>query len=249
MGILLQVPILSSSCTSKNFYNLSFRTEVGINTNMGIESLNRYIKKEKLKDNSNVRLEKLLNTLEEVVDDKMWKRVIALKRPNRNTYQGRAVMKAHKKAEQILHNVEKKENGCFTVKSETQNTSYSVKYKQDCISNCKVMYCQLCNICFHKYTCECIEFLIKSITCKHIHAVALHSKKYNKGEISSGNVIETKTNNNEEITNFLEERIIGVSQTVDEADEKQLVIQNAANYMNQMFNLEDNESFKGMYNV
>lgn len=64
---------------------------------MALESLNRYIKREKLKDNGNIRLEKLLNVLEEVVDDKMWKRIITLKRPNRNSYQGRAVVLAHKK--------------------------------------------------------------------------------------------------------------------------------------------------------
>lgn len=39
--------------------------------------------------------------------------------------------------------------------------------------NCK-SYCNSCNICYHSYSCDCSDFLIKQIICEHIHLVVLY---------------------------------------------------------------------------
>ncbi|ENN83136.1 hypothetical protein YQE_00503, partial [Dendroctonus ponderosae] len=50
-----------------------YRINAGINTNMALESLNRVLKYDTLSGNCNIRIEKLLDMLEELVADKMWK--------------------------------------------------------------------------------------------------------------------------------------------------------------------------------
>lgn len=176
---------------------------------MAIESLNRYIKKEKLQDMGNIRLDKLLGVLEEVVDDKMWKRIVAIKRPHRNTYQGRAVARAHKKAEELKTRVKEIGHGQFIVKSSTTDKYYNISYKQPCVSAlCREMLCEVCKVCIHKYSCECIEYKVKSMTCKHVHAVCMFESARlistaADNEAQNGSL---HIGNEEEICEFLNER-------------------------------------------
>lgn len=175
---------------------------------MAVESLNKYIKKDKLKDHSYIRLEKLLDVLEEVVDDKMWKRIIAIRRPNRNTYQGRVVAKAHKQAEKLKQSVEEKEKGHFIVKSLMTDKYYNISFKDHCtISNCREMFCEACSVCYHKYKCECVEYVIKSTTCKHVHAVALYKQSQVQDAIVNAQNVRCSTQeNSQEINDFMSEK-------------------------------------------
>lgn len=210
---------------------------------MAVESLNRYIKKDKLMDRCHIRLEKLLNVLEEVVDDKMWKRILSIKRPNRNTYQGRVVIKAHRKATSILNKIKQNEQSerWFTVESASGH--YNVIYQKTCNSDCREMYCQACHVCMHKYKCECVEYTVKNTTCKHVHAVAIYE---NKVEALNQTSDLPPSENDHEITNFLMERNTGPPIIISEEQKRNLVLQNAFNYMNQMSNL-DEDSFKGKH--
>ncbi|KAJ8913351.1 hypothetical protein NQ315_008741, partial [Exocentrus adspersus] len=225
-----------------------YRSEVGINTNMALESLNRYIKKENLKAVGYIRLERLLDILEEVVDDKMWKRIVSFKRPHRNTYQGRAVVKAHKKAEKVKENVEEKGLGHFSVLSSSGDKYYNILYKKVCItSNCREMFCEACLVCIHKYSCECVEYLVKGITCKHVHAVAMFEKEKQKYVLDTAieehqeEPQEENTTIIEEIREFIQEREF--QHEVDSKERKQIVIEQASHYINSMFNL-DADGFK-----
>ncbi|XP_045473475.1 uncharacterized protein LOC123679937 [Harmonia axyridis] len=75
------------------------RVNTGIKTNMAIESLNKVLKHNKMRGNQNIRIEKLLDLLEELVNDKMWKKIIETERPTANSYQSRTNREAHLKAE------------------------------------------------------------------------------------------------------------------------------------------------------
>jgi DNA-binding HxlR family transcriptional regulator len=66
---------------------------------MSVESLNNFLKTNQLRRKTKVTTEKLLDTLEELVDIKMWHRILSFERPNAANYQDRVVIKAHKKAE------------------------------------------------------------------------------------------------------------------------------------------------------
>ena len=61
-----------------------------------------------------------------------------------------------------------------------------LKYKGSC--GCK-LYCKTCNACIHVYTCTCIDSMIHTTVCKHVHIVDLI---YNKSSThpSSDNQVD-----------------------------------------------------------
>ncbi|KAF7275536.1 hypothetical protein GWI33_011619 [Rhynchophorus ferrugineus] len=83
-----------------------YRVNAGINTNVAIESLNKLLKYDELKGHCNIRVEKLLDVLEEIVNEKVWKTIINTERPNFSSYQQRATMQGHKQAEEITYQIE-----------------------------------------------------------------------------------------------------------------------------------------------
>ncbi|XP_044746710.1 uncharacterized protein LOC123308201 [Coccinella septempunctata] len=155
------------------------RINVGINTNMAIESLHKVIKYNKMKGHQNLRIEKLLDLLEDLVNEKMWKRVIESERPNVNSYQSRVNREAHIKAEkEVLEKVVCLDSGEFKVfSSKVRDQFYIVDYNELCDDDCRTIYCDKCRICIHKYQCTCPEYTVKTALCKHIHAVALIEKR------------------------------------------------------------------------
>ncbi|XP_045473219.1 uncharacterized protein LOC123679777 [Harmonia axyridis] len=68
------------------------RVNAGINTNMAIESFNKVLKHNKMRGNQNIRIEKLLDSLEELVNDKMWKKIIETERPTANSYHSSVII-------------------------------------------------------------------------------------------------------------------------------------------------------------
>ncbi|XP_063921912.1 uncharacterized protein LOC135136511 isoform X3 [Zophobas morio] len=83
-----------------------YRKNAGINTNMAIESLNNLLKTNQLKSRTRVTTEKLLDTIEDLVEIKMWQRIFSIERPNANNYQDRIIIKAHKEAHRIKNKIE-----------------------------------------------------------------------------------------------------------------------------------------------
>ncbi|KAJ8915392.1 hypothetical protein NQ315_008279 [Exocentrus adspersus] len=155
------------------------RRNAGINTNMAIESLNKVLKYNKMKGQRNLRVEKLLDLLEELVDEKMWKTIVNTERPNANNYQHKITLEAHKKAEQMNGKVELlSENDHFKVEScSVSGKYYFVSFNEVCDEECRAGYCTKCKICLHRYRCQCPENAVKTIICKHIHAVALFEQR------------------------------------------------------------------------
>lgn len=112
---------------------------------MSLESMNCYLKEEKLNGKGNVRIEKLLDILEKMVEDKMWRRIIAFERPNSNNYQTRLVTEAHKKALDIhFDDIKEVGFGEFQVKSSKGETFYSVRFNEVCDTACRTMTCSEC---------------------------------------------------------------------------------------------------------
>ena len=56
----------------------------------------------------------------------------------------------------------------WSVQSADQNTI--VLENPSCPTNCHLL-CNECAICIHKYSCTCVDYLIKHTICKHIHLV------------------------------------------------------------------------------
>ena len=186
-----------------------FRKKSGINTNMAIESLNKVLKRNKLHSNENIRysnnvyclvtlfhykinnvhwrIEKLLDTLEDLVDETLWKRVLNIERPTGNHYQYRNIIRAHNKAEKMKNiEVQEPELGTFLVSSSSQTGKFSkVSVNHICDLECRNAYCKICKICVHSYECDCAEYTIKSTLCKHIHFVSLFESR--RSDFVAGN--------------------------------------------------------------
>ncbi|KAL1489218.1 hypothetical protein ABEB36_014151 [Hypothenemus hampei] len=97
---------------------LKYLLNAGINTNMALESLNKVLKYNKMKGQRNIRVDKLLDLLEGLVDDRMCKRIATIERPNANNYQHRVNIEEHRKAEsQLINKINIMEVGKFSVKS------------------------------------------------------------------------------------------------------------------------------------
>jgi hypothetical protein len=66
---------------------------------MSVESLDNFLKTNQLRRKTKVTIEKRLDTLEGLVDVKMWHRILSFERPNAANYQDRVVIQVHKKGE------------------------------------------------------------------------------------------------------------------------------------------------------
>lgn len=42
------------------------------------------------------------------------------------------------------------------------------------------MFCKMCKICLHTYECDCVEYAVKTSTCKHVQAVAMYKQEISK---------------------------------------------------------------------
>lgn len=122
-------------------------------------------------------------------------------------------------------------------------------------TNCREMFCEACKVCFHKYKCECVEYSVKSTTCKHVHVVAMYEQERQQfltasttEEVPSIENEILQTNDQKEISDFLGERSTAVNcnREISIEQKKSLVMEQALNYLNQMSGL-DNNSFAGIY--
>ena len=50
------------------------------------------------------------------------------------------------------------------------NNKLVVKGFERCQNTCRI-FCKRCNICWHQFTCSCLNKNIKKKFCEHIHAV------------------------------------------------------------------------------
>ncbi|KAL1488830.1 hypothetical protein ABEB36_014625 [Hypothenemus hampei] len=185
------------------------RLNAGINTNMAIENLNKVLKYNKMNGQRNIRIEKLLDLLEELVKEKMWKTIINSERPNANNYQHKVTVAAHKKAElQFQIEIELIDCGKFQVQSfSVSNKFYTVNSNALCDKDCRTVYCHQCKICIHRYKCNCPDNSVKTAMCKHIHAVALFEKRSESVLDTSQSSSQSKSqiDYQNELNHFIEE--------------------------------------------
>lgn len=146
----------------------------------------------------------------------MWKRLLAIERPNANNYQDRIIAKAHKLAAAIVKSTKIEQSGAFgefKVKSSKGDTFYTININQICEKQCRKLYCRVCKICIHRYKCTCPEYVVKNTLCKHIHLVRMYengsddaSMLDNCAEILGENSL-IKAQEQNEICEFVESKI------------------------------------------
>uniref|UniRef100_A0A6P7GKQ4 Uncharacterized protein LOC114343590 n=2 Tax=Diabrotica virgifera virgifera TaxID=50390 RepID=A0A6P7GKQ4_DIAVI len=151
-----------------------YRKELLINTNMYLESMHRIIKYEYLEGKKVKQLDKNIHNLMRYTRDKQVERLIKItkgKRTDRLT----AINSSHKVATNSKFDIESVEGSDefkkWTIKNTTNTKTYTVTEKT--INVCCMLSCQLCKICYHSYSCTCLDYFIKSNICQHIHYLCI----------------------------------------------------------------------------
>ncbi|KAI4469803.1 tc5 transposase dna-binding domain [Holotrichia oblita] len=228
------------------------RKNAGINTNMAIESFNNLLKTNQLNRKAKVTIEKLLDTIEDLVDIKMWQRILNIERPNANNYQDRIIIKAHRKAEAMKNdvNVFEKEEGKFYVKSSRGDNFYNIHLKQVCESECRTLFCRVCKICMHRYQCDCPEYTVRNTMCKHVHLVRMHEERKGTNFVldsvaeALGQHSQLKVHHQQEITQFIEKK--STEEVQDQVNRRSI---QEAHLFNWVKDLDDNSFETFMKNI
>ena len=82
----------------------------------------------------------------------------------------------HKNCESVTGIEEVSENEWVVPSASDSRKYYKVCQVSSVPCECKLI-CNICSVCVHMYTCNCPDFLIGNLSCKHIHAVHTAKKK------------------------------------------------------------------------
>lgn len=153
----------------KNVKNWAYcyRKNVGVNTNMFLESMHKTIKYFYLNGRKVKRLDKGLHAVLKYTRDKIIERLIKCTK-GKNSTAKREILKRHKSSLTSKFEIIDNDNN-WVLKS--NGNEYLIQ-KNIAVDKCCLLICQECDICVHAYTCDCSDFFIKSTICKHIHYIA-----------------------------------------------------------------------------
>ena len=152
----------------------SYRTGMGINTNMMVEAFHRVFKHNYLKGKYNKRVDNCLVNLMKYTRDKLFERLIKLTK-GKSTSKLKLIQDRHNRSKVLsFDNVQSIDDSKWLVKSETGSDTYTVsKMQHTCTDATCQLKCTQCSIpiCIHQYVCTCPDCLIHHTICKHIHLV------------------------------------------------------------------------------
>lgn len=134
--------------------------------------------------------------IKKLIKDKLWKRVIDIYRPNANNYKHKMIIKAHRMAEKVQEadTVTRVLGDSTKFNVRTENEFCTVKFNKVCENVCTPLYCIICKICIHHYSCDCSEFMVKNILCIHVHLVKMYEERMGISHVTD-NVAKTLEDN------------------------------------------------------
>ncbi|XP_011407648.1 PREDICTED: uncharacterized protein LOC100639460 [Amphimedon queenslandica] len=154
-----------------------YRGATTVNTNMAIESFHRLLKVCYLEKKQNRRVDHLLHILLKISRDKTFERLQKTQK-GKLSHRISEVNKRHRTAqnmnasEVIISNT----GATWRIKPtvpDSQEKFYTVEKISDaCSCSCRIR-CSTCDVCVHSYSCTCMDYLIHSTICKHIHLVEM----------------------------------------------------------------------------
>ena len=156
-----------------------YRQHTAVNTNMFVEAFHRVLKMVYLHHKRNRRVDVLLVTLLRISRDKAFERFHKME-TGKQTHRMCEINRRHKAAElmQLSNNcqVTTVSDIEWRVQSQSQqHIQYQIKQQND-HCECRVT-CSSCGVCPHNFTCTCLDSLLHSTVCKHIHFLVLTEKR------------------------------------------------------------------------
>ena len=139
---------------------------------MFCKALHRVFKYTYLKGKVNKRVDKCLVNLIKFNRDKTFERIKKVTK-GKLTQKLSMIQARHRNSLNLdCGSVTQSEENSLICKSEEGKINYTVILNsQRCDDSQCSLKCSNCNICVHTYTCSCVDFLLYSTICKHIHLV------------------------------------------------------------------------------
>ena len=160
----------------KQCWGFCYRVGDSINTNMFCESFHKVFKYQYLKGKYNKRVDSCLVNLIKYNRDKTFERLIKLTK-GKSTQRMRLMMERHNKSTEMsfdmLHRKQSDDSEStekWDVRSDNGKNTYIITVLRDvCNEKSCNLKCPDCFACCHVQHCTCPDFLLKNISCKHIH--------------------------------------------------------------------------------
>lgn len=157
----------------RKMWAFSYRTFIGLNTNMYLENLHKRIKYLYLNGVACLRMDVSINALFHLVRDLTFDRMIKVAKSKASNKILR-IRRSHTQSLQMSDAdvCEDRAVGGWTVKSATSRGHYWVqKVADNCPQKLCLLECRACCACVHTFRCSCPDNTIYLNVCKHIHKV------------------------------------------------------------------------------
>ena len=154
------------------------RCYTSVNTNMHIEAFHRLVKTVYFQQKQNRRVDALLNVLLKLARDKAFERLIKTEK-GKLTHKISEVNKRHTSAEKVSEctTVTSISQDHWTIKSAQGQSSYTIKKSSPQACSSCPLKCSHCGVCMHMYSCTCLDSILHSTACKHVHLVHMHMQQ------------------------------------------------------------------------
>ena len=153
-----------------------------VNTNMYLESFHRVLKIVYLEGKKNRRLDQLIHILLKLARNKAFEQVQKVHK-GKTTYRINEINRRHKESSKMISegcHLQSISNKEWKISSQTTSgRMYTVHLEnQSCPFSCKLR-CAACDVCIHMYNCSCVDSVVHTTICKHIHATCFLAKSTN----------------------------------------------------------------------
>lgn len=147
-----------------------YRIGTQTNTNMYIESFHNVLKTSYMDRKVNRRIDSLLDILLRVARDKVFERLIKVAKNGQSKKQHEISKRHCVLTNTLVPNDETDlKNGWRVPSSSDSDVYYHVMPAEE---NCDCrLRCHICKCCVHMYVCNCVDFAVHAVVCKHIHTV------------------------------------------------------------------------------
>ena len=157
----------------KKHWAYCYRTGLGINTNMHLESMHKKLKYSFFGGKDVKRLDVSVSCLMRMLLDYQFNRIISQEKGERSN-KFWVNRQRHLQGMDFQETISKTSSTSWAVLSSSGADIYNVQKtdRKKCCSN----ICELCDICIHVYRCECADNSVRMVICKHIHAIYNRTK-------------------------------------------------------------------------
>ena len=190
----------------KEKWGYYYRVGLDINITMFSEAFHRVFKHKYLKWKANKRVDKCLVSLIKFNRGKTFERIKKLTKGKLTQKVSTIQARYRNNLNLDFWSITQSEENSWICKSEDGKRKYAVILNsQRCDDPQCSSKCSNCNICVHTYTCSCVDFLLYSTICKHIHLVHQYRERNErKTEICEEPITERNDDKDEEFIQLTE---------------------------------------------